>query len=282
MKPLITSCGYGFDCKVMTGFDSNSCPNLSQCAQGRPRSEPRPQRAPYSELPYYFETHQSMRVLVVSQHLPLKAQSAGWMSAQRLFYEYETATSTLFVALHLWRVPDHAHFIGWCKPENLPYTFDGYLKVLYPTQAQREHGWDAALLLPYSISEDCLIVSTSYCCDAASSAGWESPVDLDATFESLIIDNCCPDCGNIKNINSAIFGAFAWYECRNCLWHGGFRISHLLRICNGFICETGVRRALIDDGCCPDCGDFTLAHYQDDDTACFECQSCLWGGCFYL
>ena len=269
MNPLKISCGYGFNCKAMTGFASDSCPNLIQCAHAQARRHT--QIPPTCALPWHTEQRDSICALVVSpKYLLPELRAAGWASAWDLFYEYK---DSCLMIQHRSLLPSTATQLGWAKSEYLPYFFNLGLIVVVQTMEQQECGWREALPIPYQKKECCLIVNT-YSFEAWH-VGWQPPTDLEQAIKSLLYDELCPNCGHSRKLNEVVFGANSWYECAHCLWHGGFRINRLLSICEGFISDTGVLRSLFDDHCCPGCGEFMLSHYQDMEMAWEECQNCL-------
>lgn len=220
MSNLTHTCCLGFDCKSMTGFISDDCPNLHVCASSVRRT-PNDQVAPRESVPFYIDKRNN--ALTVDCFLSPTAREAGWHVASRLPYKYENSCLTVDSNKYYYEINEATRIeltqTGWLPPQSLPWQIiDDEFKVV---ENLTDAGWAKAELLPYLKTEDGLVVGDIYYYDCVQ-LGWAKACDLVAIYGLVIFESYCPDCGSSK-VMSVVFERHkdyykSYYHCPNCLW----------------------------------------------------------------
>lgn len=218
---LTNTCRSGFDCKSMTGFKSDNCPNFQICAQSIQLHRVSNYHTAKESLPYYFDYKNN--ALTVYRFLSPAAREAGWHVASLLPYRYEGDRLMVDPIDYYYEISETTRVelarVGWYPPQLLPWQIvSGFFTVVenFP-----EAGWGKPELLPYLKTEDGLYVGDIYYYDCVE-LGWAKACDLIAIYGLVIHENYCPLCASAK-VMSAIFDDSqesyrSYHHCPDCLW----------------------------------------------------------------
>lgn len=235
---LKNTCYLGFDCKSMTGFLDEDCPNLHVCTQSMRRHTP-DYHTPRESIPYYVD--QRNNALTVHRFLSPEARTAGWYAGLPLPYKYENNCLIVDYIRYYYEntqsVQIELALSGWLPPQPVFWQIiDGHLEVV---QDQEQFSgnylsevisvlqdlpfplWAKPSLLPYSKEEDGLYVKDIYYSQCIQ-LGWQKASDLIAIYGLVIYENYCPDCAyhQVASVPADDFqsGHKSYYYCLNCLW----------------------------------------------------------------